>query len=66
MKQRGLCKKNSVTSFPSMRWYSLPADKEPDIVERDTTAKSLGKYISGEMPDYTTRLTDKKGLRASA
>lgn len=33
-------------------------------MERDTTAKSLGKYISGEMPDHTTKLTDKKSLRA--
>jgi hypothetical protein len=64
MKQRKLCRSNNIPSFPAMRWYGLPNDKEPDIVERDTSAKSLGKFISGEMPDHTTKLTDKKSLRA--
>jgi len=59
MKQRSLCKSNSITAFPSMRWYPVPAEKEPDVVETDTTAKALGKFISQEMPDFTVQVKDK-------
>lgn len=63
MKQRKLCRQNNIPSFPALRWYPAQQDKEPDIVERDTTAKSLGKFLSAEMPDFTTKLSDKKALR---
>lgn len=63
MKQRSLCRENSITAFPSMRWYPQDDKKEPDVVETDTTAKALGKYISSELPDYTVRIADKNALK---
>jgi curved DNA-binding protein CbpA len=64
MKQRSTCKSNSISAFPSMRWYSAEPDAEPDVVEIDTTAKSMGKYISGEMPDNTFKIADKNALKS--
>mmetsp|Transcript_107012 Transcript_107012/g.301059 ORF Transcript_107012/g.301059 Transcript_107012/m.301059 type:complete len:510 (-) Transcript_107012:77-1606(-) len=64
MKQRSICRDNSITAFPSMRWYHENAQKDPEVVETDTTAKLIGKYISHELPDYTVKITDKKSLRS--
>jgi curved DNA-binding protein CbpA len=64
MKQRSLCKKNSVSSFPSMRWYPASSDAEPEIVSAEDTAKAIGKYITKEMPDHTVKISDKKTLRS--
>lgn len=64
MKQRSTCKENSITAFPSMRWYPLDSSKEPEVVETDTTAKLMGKHISSEMPDFTTKVKDKNSLKS--
>lgn len=64
MKNRGLCRSNSISAIPSLRWYTADANAEPTVVEADTTAKALGKYFSNEMPDYTTQIADKTTLRS--
>merc|ERR1712098_376882 len=62
--QRNLCKQNSIDEhFPALRWYPEEPAAEPDIPAADTTAKSMGRYITASLKDYTTHVSDKAQVR---
>eukprot|EP00931_Biecheleriopsis_adriatica_P037979 TRINITY_DN21788_c0_g1_i1.p1 TRINITY_DN21788_c0_g1~~TRINITY_DN21788_c0_g1_i1.p1 ORF type:complete len:513 (-),score=116.23 TRINITY_DN21788_c0_g1_i1:106-1644(-) len=62
--QRDVCSKASINSFPAFRWFGESKDTAPEVFDEGTpSAKSLGKWASALMPDYTKILQDKHELR---
>jgi len=62
-KQRSLCKDASVDSFPGVRWFPEEKEKAPEVYEGPINAKSLSKFVSSTMQDFTTILSEKRKMR---
>eukprot|EP00746_Dinoflagellata_sp_MGD_P168014 gnl/MRDRNA2_/MRDRNA2_99084_c0_seq1.p1 gnl/MRDRNA2_/MRDRNA2_99084_c0~~gnl/MRDRNA2_/MRDRNA2_99084_c0_seq1.p1 ORF type:complete len:532 (+),score=123.21 gnl/MRDRNA2_/MRDRNA2_99084_c0_seq1:50-1645(+) len=62
-KQADICRKNSVSDFPGVRWFSEDKSKDPEVFEGLINAKLLGKWVSNLMKDHSTIVSDKMQLR---
>lgn len=62
--QREICSEASITDWPAMRWFPENKDAPPEVWDAGTiSAKSLGRWASGLMPDNAKVLEDKRQLR---
>jgi len=61
--QRDICSGASITRFPAVRWFPEDKGKPPEVFEGDVSAKTLGRFASDTMPDYTVALQDRNHLR---
>lgn len=62
-KEREVCSKASISSFPALRWFPMDKNAPPEVYEGPITAKALGKWASDMIPDFSTVLEDKHQLR---
>lgn len=62
--QRDTCSGASIDSFPALRWFPDDKGKPPEVYDGGgITAKNLGRWASGIMPDLSTVVEDKRQLR---
>ena len=63
-KARDVCGTASIDDWPAVRWYAMDKKADPEVFEGDfTSTKSIGKYVSSMMPDFTTKVTDMLQLK---
>merc|ERR1712217_299623 len=60
--QRGVCSGAPIDSFPALRWFTEDKKASPEVYEGTINAKSLGKWASPMMPDFSPVLEDKRQL----